>query len=143
MRYDTIHHLKVNNLLVGVSLRDKSTGIFSEAYGVPQRRLVTKVDNNMAKLLEELNKRFSEFGFQFESNTDAPLLLFNFLKGDDNSNTGTRSFWGNQSSTSSDPQLPTMTNECTVCIQRPSLKMLLASSTNTLGTTVSGLPRSR
>ena len=25
--YDTIHHLKVNNLLVGVNLRDKNTGI--------------------------------------------------------------------------------------------------------------------
>ena len=86
MSYDTIHHLKVNNLLVGVNLRDKNTGISYEAYGVPQRRLVTEFDNDMAKLLKELNKRFSEFGYQFESNSDAPLLLFNFIKGDDNSN---------------------------------------------------------
>ena len=86
MSYDTIHHLKVNNLLVGVNLRDKNTGISYEAYGVPQRRLVTEFDNNMAKLLKELNKRFNEFGYQFESNSDAPLLLFNFIKGDDNSN---------------------------------------------------------
>jgi hypothetical protein len=86
MSYDTIHYLKVNDLLVGVNLRDKNTGISYEAYGVPQRRLVTEFDNDMAKLLKELNKRFSEFGYQFESNSDAPLLLFNFIKGDDNSN---------------------------------------------------------
>ena len=58
MSYDTIHHLKVNNLLVGVNLRDKNTGISYEAYGVPQQRLVTEFDNDMAKLLKELNKRF-------------------------------------------------------------------------------------
>ena len=86
MSYDTIHYLKVNDLLVGVDLRDKNTRISYEAYGVPQRRLVTEFDNDMAKLLKELNKRFSEFGYQFESNSDAPLLLFNFIKGDDNSN---------------------------------------------------------
>ena len=86
MSYDTIDHLKVNNLLVGVDLRDKNTGISYEAYGVPQRRLVTEFDNNMAKLLKELNKRFNEFGYRFESNNDAPLLLFNFIKGDVNSN---------------------------------------------------------
>ena len=86
MSYDTIHYLKVNDLLVGVELRDKNTRISYEAYGVPQRRLVTEFDNDMAKLLKELNKRFSEFGYQFESNSDAPLLLFNFIKGDDNSN---------------------------------------------------------
>ena len=86
MSYDTIHYLKVNDLLVGVKLRDKNTRISYEAYGVPQRRLVTEFDNDMAKLLKELNKRFSEFGYQFESNSDAPLLLFNFIKGDDNSN---------------------------------------------------------
>jgi len=86
MSYDTIHYLKVNDLLVGVNLRDKNTRISYEAYGVPQRRLVTEFDNDMAKLLKELNKRFSEFGYQFESNSDAPLLLFNFIKGDDNSN---------------------------------------------------------
>ena len=63
MSYDTIHHLKVNNLLVGVNLRDKNTGISYEAYGVPQRRLVTEFDNNMAKLLKELNKRFNEIGY--------------------------------------------------------------------------------
>ena len=86
MSYDTIHYLKVNDLLVGVDLRDKNTRISYEAYGVPQRRLVTEFDNDMAKLLKELNKRFNEFGYQFESNSDAPLLLFNFIKGDDNSN---------------------------------------------------------
>ena len=86
MSYDTIHYLKVNDLLVGVNLRDKNTRISYEAYGVPQRRLVTEFDNDMAKLLKELNKRFKEFGYQFESNSDAPLLLFNFIKGDDNSN---------------------------------------------------------
>jgi hypothetical protein len=61
-------------------LKDKNTGISYEAYGVPQRRLVTEFDNNMTKLLKELNKRFNEFGYQFESNSDAPLLLFNFVK---------------------------------------------------------------
>ena len=86
MSYDIIHHLKVNNLLVGVNLRDKNTGISYEAYGVPQRRLVTEFGNNMVKLPKELNKRFNEFGYQFESNSDAPLLLFNLIKGDDNSN---------------------------------------------------------
>ena len=86
MSYDTIHYLKVNDLLVGVNLRDKNTRISYEAYGVPQRRLVTEFDNDMAKLLQELNKRFKDFGYQFESNSDAPLLLFNFIKGDDNSN---------------------------------------------------------
>ena len=86
MSYDTIHYLKVNDLLVGVELRDKNTRISYEAYGVPQRRLVTEFDNDMAKLLQELNKRFKDFGYQFESNSDAPLLLFNFIKGDDNSN---------------------------------------------------------
>ena len=86
MSYDTIHYLKVNNLLVGVHLRDKNTGISYEAYGVPQQRLVTEFDNDMAKLLKELNRRFEEFDYQFESNSDAPLLLFNFIKGDDNSN---------------------------------------------------------
>jgi hypothetical protein len=35
---------------------------------------------------DELNNRFNESGYQFESNSDAPLLLFNFIKGDDNSN---------------------------------------------------------
>ena len=86
MSYDTIHHLKVNDLLVGVNLRDKHTKISYEAYGVPQQRLVTEFDNDMAKLLKELNKRFEEFDYQFESNSDAPLLNFNFIKGDDNSN---------------------------------------------------------
>ena len=36
----------------------------------------------MAKLLKELNKRFKEFGYQFESNSDASLLLFNFIQDD-------------------------------------------------------------
>ena len=88
MSYDTIliHYLKVNDLLVGVELRDKNTRISYEAYGVPRRRLVTEFNNDMAKLLQELNTRFKDFGYQFESNSDAPLLLFNFIKGDDNSN---------------------------------------------------------
>ena len=86
MSYDIIHYLKVNDLLVGVNLRDKNTGISYEAYGVPQRRLVTEFGNDMAKLLKELNNRFEKFDYQFESNSDAPLLLFNFIKGDDNSN---------------------------------------------------------
>lgn len=86
MRYDTIHYLKVNDLLVSVSLRDKHTKISYEAYGVPQQRLVIEFSNDMAKLLKELNKRFKAFGYEFESNSDAPLLNFNFIKGDDNSN---------------------------------------------------------
>ena len=83
MSYDTFHPLEVNDLLVGVNLRDLNTKISHEAYGAPRRLLVTEFDNVMEKLLKELNTRFREFGYQFESNGDAPLL-FNYFQ-DDNS----------------------------------------------------------
>ena len=77
MSYDTIHPLEVNDLLVGVNLRDMNTKISYEAYGLPQRRLMTEFGHNMTKLLKELNRRFKEFGYRFESNSDAPLLMIN------------------------------------------------------------------
>ena len=62
MSHDTIYPMEVNDLLIGVNLRDMNTKISYEAYGVPQRRLVPEFDNEMAKLLKELNRRFKKIG---------------------------------------------------------------------------------
>ena len=40
----------------------------------------------MQALIAALNTHINPFGFQFESNSDAPLLMFNFTRESDNSN---------------------------------------------------------
>lgn len=86
MEYTIIHQLQVNHLLVGVTMRDNSTRLSFDAYGVPQKRLVKDFNNDMQALIAALNTHINPFGFQFESNSDAPLLMFNFTRESDNSN---------------------------------------------------------
>jgi hypothetical protein len=86
MTYDVIHQLEVNHLLVGIAMRDNSTKLSFDAYGIPQKRLVVDFNNDIAALIAELNKHLSQFSFQFQSNNDAPLLTFNFIRGSDNAN---------------------------------------------------------